>query len=354
MLTKSQTRPSPILKVQPCAKTMTAEECLAAWTETTRPLFDVNIRNPDTYSASAESYLLEDIIFTFADFKAQAFNRSIEHTRLGANDHLVLELFLKGSGTGCLGDDFIAMSPYQINLLDYRKTLSTRVEDASLLSIVIPRDLIRASCIKHFPVLSWHIHSPSGRLLASTIKELWQILPTAQQKDAEVLSQALLGFLNGLLIPRQRRTAQEQDCMQTSTLASMKAFINANLHRSDLNTQDLCKAFNCSRATVYRCFKEESGVESYIRNQRLKRAFHQLSAAHPANSRTPIYNVALASGFADPAYFSRLFKQTFGLTPSEVFHNKPKKTKADPIFVDLDAAYVEHIKTFQDWICQDN
>ncbi|MBE7385608.1 MAG: helix-turn-helix transcriptional regulator [Leptolyngbya sp. SIO1E4] len=330
---------------------MPPEEAIAAWTKATRPIFDVKIRNPDTYSASAEAYLLGDLIVTLANFKAQTFYRRVKHTRLGAANHLVLELFLMGNGTGCLGDDFIAMSPYQVNLLDYRKTLSTCVEDASLLSITIPRKLIHSSCIEYFSVQSWHINSPHGRLLASMIETICQSLPEIQQKDAEAFSAALLGLLNGLLTPKQQRTTFEQKCVQASTLTSMKAFIDSNLHQLDLGIQELCKAFNCSRATVYRCFKEESGVESYIRSQRLKRAFHHLSTTYPATSKTPIYNIALECGFADPAYFSRLFKQTFGLTPSDVFHSKPNHTQATPVFVDLDTTYTRHIETFRNWMC---
>ena len=328
---------------------MPVDHCITAWTETISSLFEIKIRDPDIFTASAEAYLLGDVVFTITDFKAQTFNRSVRHTRLGATDHLVLELYLTGSGSGCLGDDFIAMSPYQVNLLDYRKTLFTTVEDASVISFVIPRELLPSTYIECFPAQAWHTEAPKGRLLASMMKELWRVIPESDQKDAEPLLYALVGLLNGVLTPKQQRTAYEQRCVQTSTLAAMKAFIRANLHRSDLNTQDLCQAFNCSRATVYRCFKEESGVEAYIRNQRLKYAFHQLSTAKPDKSKTPIYRIALASGFTHPAYFSRLFKQTFGATPSEIYYDK---LNGDPsqALIELDTSHYECIDTFKDWV----
>ncbi|MGD1931535.1 MAG: helix-turn-helix transcriptional regulator [Leptolyngbyaceae cyanobacterium] len=329
---------------------MATDECLATWTEVTKILFDTQVRSPNEFSAFLKAYLLEGIVFISTEFKAQTFNRTFQHARLGATDHLVLELYITGNGLGRLGDDFIAMSPYQVNLFDYRKTLFTTVEDASLISFVIPREFVCSDCIEHFSAQSWHTRSPQGRLLASTMKELWKIIPETSQRNAKGLSQALVGLINGLMIPKQQRTAEEQHCVQTSTLQAMKEFIQSNLHQPELSTQQICKAFNCSRATVYRCFKAESGVETYIRNQRLKQAFNKLSRAQPENSRMPIYSIALASGFTDPAYFSRLFKRTFGMTPSEIFHSKLGEILTIPASIDLDSSDWVQIKTFRSWL----
>jgi AraC-like DNA-binding protein len=308
--------------------------------------------NPKTFSASVEALLLGDIVFTLAEFSAQTFRHREKHTRLGAAEHLILELYLTGSGTDCLGEDFIAMSPSQINLFDYRQTLFTTVTDTTCIAFVIPRNLIRAPSIDYFPVQSWHTQSSEGRLLVSLMKEISTIALNSQQADGEALSHGLAGLLNGLMIPKLQRTVAEQDSVQACTLASMKDYIRANLHRPDLNAKTICKVFNCSRSTVYRCFKEEAGVEAYIKDQRLNRAFRQLSGAVPQNTKTPIYNIALASGFTDPAYFSRLFKQTFGITPSEVLYDNSTHSMATQELVDLDPACREHIDIFKDWMCQ--
>ncbi|MDB9524602.1 AraC family transcriptional regulator [Oscillatoria sp. CS-180] len=336
--------------VQLCSKDMTIDECLATWTEVTKSLFNTQIRNPDEFSADFEAYRLKEIVFIATQFKAQVFNRTVGHTRSGAADHLVLEVYLAGSGTGCLGDDFIAMSPYQVNLFDYRKTLFIDVEDASLISFVIPKDLVRSVSVESFPTQLWHTRSPQGRLLVSTMKELRKIIPETPQENAEVLSHALVGLINGLMSPKPQRTTQEQHYVQSSTLQAMKEFIQNNLHQPELDTQQICTAFHCSRATVYRCFKEESGVEGYIRSQRLKRAFSKLSKAQPGNTKMPIYSIALASGFTDPAHFSRLFKRTFGITPSEVLYSKPDQVLAAPVSLSLGLSNRDQIEAFRSWL----
>ena len=54
-------------------------------------------------------------------------------------------------------------------------------------------------------------------------------------------------------------------------------------------------------------------ASAYIMQLRLARAKRLLKA----DESTPIGNVALRCGFDDVAYFSRIFKKTYGLTPSQ-------------------------------------
>jgi AraC-like DNA-binding protein len=58
------------------------------------------------------------------------------------------------------------------------------------------------------------------------------------------------------------------------------------------------------------------GVERYLRERRLGRCFAELAAADPATAR--IGKIAERWGFLDPSHFNRLFKQHFGLRPSDV------------------------------------
>ena len=60
----------------------------------------------------------------------------------------------------------------------------------------------------------------------------------------------------------------------------------------------------------------------YIRMMRLERAA-QLLVQQAGN----VSEVAYAVGFQDAYYFSRLFKQTFGLSPSKLLNNPDALSK---------------------------
>jgi AraC-like DNA-binding protein len=54
-------------------------------------------------------------------------------------------------------------------------------------------------------------------------------------------------------------------------------------------------------------------TSSYVMNVRLSRAKRLLKA----DIQKPVGDVALKCGFDDVAYFSRVFKQTFDVTPTQ-------------------------------------
>jgi AraC-like DNA-binding protein len=58
------------------------------------------------------------------------------------------------------------------------------------------------------------------------------------------------------------------------------------------------------------------GVSNYVQEQRLGRAYAELS--NPARDHRRIYEVAFDVGFSSEAHFSRAFRSMFGLSPSDV------------------------------------
>ncbi len=335
---------NPIASVSLSSHDMPSDHKIAAWKAAANLFFDTDIRDPETFSSSVKAYLLDKIVVTVTEFKAQSFNRTQRHIKLGTCEHMVLELYLRGEGRGCLGNEIITMCPQRVNLLDYSYPLSTKVSDASLISFVIPQELIQPSC----PVSFWDTTLPTGRILSSFIRELWGVLPKMKQQEGEDLATALLGLLNGLMRPSNQRTNYEQACVESASLAAIQSYMEENLHLPILNGRYLCNVFNISRATLYRLFKDLGGVENYLKNQRLNRAFYKLARGSPGQSKTPIYTIAVECGFTDPAYFSRVFKQMFGYTPSEVFYGQ-KDRSVEACLTHHDQS-VDQIEIFKRWL----
>jgi hypothetical protein len=57
-------------------------------------------------------------------------------------------------------------------------------------------------------------------------------------------------------------------------------------------------------------------VANYVRELRLQRAYHLLTPGDA--SKEQIGDIAYRCGFEDPMHFTRLFRQRFGPTPSEL------------------------------------
>jgi len=88
--------------------------------------------------------------------------------------------------------------------------------------------------------------------------------------------------------------------------------IENNIDDSDFGTAQLARVISMSESQLYRKLKALTGKSTalYIRSVRLQRAKDLL------NSTTlNVSEIAYATGFNDPAWFSRIFKKEFGESP---------------------------------------
>lgn len=90
--------------------------------------------------------------------------------------------------------------------------------------------------------------------------------------------------------------------------------IEENLEDSDFSIDDLSVAMNMSRSTLYRKIQSLTGdnIVTFIRNVRLKKAISLLNTGE-----FTISEVAYKVGFSTPRYFSKTFKEVYGVLPSQ-------------------------------------
>ncbi len=113
--------------------------------------------------------------------------------------------------------------------------------------------------------------------------------------------------------PRVRDEAASHRAEATN--ATIRQYIDRHLTAPDLSPSSLARQFRASRAQLYRAFPDEGGVRAYIRTQRLRRCFQAI--ADPAQGWRGIGEIALSFGFVSESHFSRVFRQTFGLNPTD-------------------------------------
>ncbi len=97
-------------------------------------------------------------------------------------------------------------------------------------------------------------------------------------------------------------------------LNQLTALIEQNLADSDFGVEKLSRAMGLSRVQLYRKVQAllDMNVMDYLTEIRLKRAKHLLR-----ETTNPMSEIADATGFSSPAYFTTFFKQHTGKTPSE-------------------------------------
>ena len=96
--------------------------------------------------------------------------------------------------------------------------------------------------------------------------------------------------------------------------SKMTSYILDNYTDPSLSISDLAKKCGISEVHVRRIFKSEANITPirYINFIRLSQAENMLKS-----SNFTVSEISESVGFSDPFYFSRIFKQSFGVSPSE-------------------------------------
>lgn len=90
--------------------------------------------------------------------------------------------------------------------------------------------------------------------------------------------------------------------------------IEENLENPDFNIQTLCESIDSSYQYVYRKVKALTGetINDFVRTIKLKRA-----AQYLCKGELRISEILYKSGFNSHSYFTKCFKEHYGMTPKE-------------------------------------
>ncbi|MCD8044590.1 MAG: AraC family transcriptional regulator, partial [Tannerellaceae bacterium] len=90
--------------------------------------------------------------------------------------------------------------------------------------------------------------------------------------------------------------------------------VERHMEESDFDIVQMASELNISRSTLSRKCRIIAGCTplEFVRNIKLKYACNLLK-----NKSASISEIAYATGFSSPKYFTKCFKEEFGMTPTE-------------------------------------
>lgn len=127
-------------------------------------------------------------------------------------------------------------------------------------------------------------------------------------RNREILRKA---YVEKPLIPPQTLSLSPID---DTFIQNLNAYIENNLTNENLSVDSIANEMHMSNSSLYRKVKGLSGLSpvDFIRIARLKKAVELM---HSGEKR--INEIAFATGFSSPAYFSTSFQKQYGKSPSE-------------------------------------
>lgn len=185
------------------------------------------------------------------------------------------------------------------------------------------RDIRRSDLLNHIPVIivtakSDDVHKLQGLDCGA---DAYLIKPFSPD-ELKLRIRKLVEYRNMLrekysqILTEGREIAKEPDAPEheKNFLVSLNNLIFSNISLSDLNSEMLAEKICLSKSQLNRKVKSITGMNTaaYIKQSRLGHA--QILLRNPDKS---IGDIVLMCGFESASYFTKLFKEKFGMTPSE-------------------------------------
>jgi AraC-like DNA-binding protein len=301
----------------------TADDSFAAYHDLYAPVADV-VRLEGAFSVKVAAHRIGEILAFDRQLKGVGHSRSPKRVAQNAFDHFTVQLALRGSFQISTEAGNRIVEQGALALIDMTRWMRTDAPDANILTLSIPRERLDA------------LMGDAGRLHGV-------ILPANR---AILLSEFVLSFLrneaklNASDRSRVERVTTELLAIALSDRSDMpsaapeaagdvlcrtraKKFIDANLA---CTPEDVGRAIGRSRSALYRAFHPVGGLAAYIQTRRLVRLRAMLVA--PGETRR-ISELAAAAGFSSDSHCARVFKASFGLSPSEYRLARTEALQAD-------------------------
>ena len=199
----------------------------------------------------------------------------------------------------------------------------TKDESCSYLSIILDLEI---DSIKDIRTLTNKVFVVD-RATKRTLDQFVEASSSAIDYNEYIMINTVNGIFVSLLSstvkqPIKAASTPMQQNFENELLSQIMLYINENIFSNFNNVEELCMHFGISRSSLQNLFKNNFGIapKRYILNMKLKKSkelFHE--------SRYTVSEISSLLGFSSIHYFSRRFKQEFGISPTD-YANKIYKS----------------------------
>jgi AraC-like DNA-binding protein len=234
---------------------------------------------------------------------------------------LKFDLQIRGNGVIDHAGRSSLQRPGDFTLVDLSRPCAWRNgPSAGLLAITFPRDMLPLREDEISGLTGVRVAADRGvaAMASRFAREAPAQLDDLRPGDRVRIGTTVLDLLTTALLSG---TGHHHDVTPESRkralMLSIHAYLEEHLGDPDLSPRSLATAHYVSVRYLHLLFEEErTTVADTIRRRRLERCRRDL--LDPALRSQPVAAVAARWGFTSPAHFSRLFRATYGIPPSEL------------------------------------
>lgn len=181
-----------------------------------------------------------------------------------------------------------------------------------------------------FCSLQFNARDGVGGLFSDLVHHIPQRFASMPVASREAVGQQLVDLLALSIQSDERTLTSAASSVRAAHLTRIENHVRANMHRLDLGPDAIARECGISVRYLHALFRDTAQtLGQWIRDMRLEAAREDLRATRNPLS---IAEICYRRGFSDQAYFSRLFKAQFGLSPrdyrQQVLADQPRTTSS--------------------------
>ena len=239
--------------------------------------------------------------------------RGRRHIQNGPANQLLVRFVKKGVVRQVLGEDRFELRGGEVHLFNLEVPFdSLQPLPVSSRSVFVPHERLGYDPSRHPAHMAFRTSQPTGAVLASALDAIGDQVGAVAAPEAERLGEGFAALVRSLALGEP---LDEEECERVKApwQRVVRGYIERHLHQPGFGVEQICRELGTSRASAYRLFAPDGGVNNYVMQRRLERAMRELSSTAPARGR--VAQVAARWGFNDVSHFSRRFKSRFGISP---------------------------------------
>jgi AraC family transcriptional regulator, positive regulator of tynA and feaB len=281
---------------------------------------DVESTRPDDFSGWLRLTSVFGLPTADASFHYGELNRTARHVRADGIDHYAAIIAVSGRTVLIQNDEPVTLTAGDVALIDKARPATFKLNEdksAEWLAVQLPRHKL----LSHFG-----LEPKAG----------------ARAGSGELVSRALVQVVKEAQWTQYAESSQSDHYMQLAVLDMLAALfakpeipaVGAHTHKLFLRVCNIIKDsfadpdFGPPQAAAEAKISlrylqllftvRGSTCTRYLQSLRLERALRLIRTRNEMKSRQPLSTIAYSCGFRDYNYFSKVFRQHFGVSPGEV------------------------------------
>ncbi|CAN7395551.1 helix-turn-helix domain-containing protein [Microbacterium maritypicum] len=289
----------------------------AAVSESFVPL-QVTTAGPDHFRGIIRGASVDEVHVNDVRATSHVVERTPELIARGDRSYFKVSLMIAGTGLLIQDDREAVLQAGDLAVYDTDRPYSLVFDDDFRTMVVMfPKHLISlpAEMVGQLTAVRISGHEGLGSMVVPYLTQLAGNLDQLAGTTGARLAHSALDLVT-TVFTRELGLDQVSADPHRALVQRIRSYIDRNLASTDLGPASIAAAHFISTRHLHGLFQEQGvTVSTWIRTRRLEKCRRDL--LDPMLADRPVAAIAARWGFVDAAHFSRAFKSTFGVSPSE-------------------------------------